>query len=856
MTVMVQAALPWLVYPSTIALVLALHSGLTASANPLLWSGYIPVLTGASLVTLLEWRMPERALWRPTAKDVGNDALYMLVVQIALPKLLGLGIVLLALDVSRANPNALWSLWPHGWSVGGQAVLMLLVADFFRYWLHRAAHETELLWRFHAVHHSPPRLYWLNVGRFHPVDKALQFVLDSLPFILMGVAGEVVTLYFVFYAVNGFFQHSNVRLRFGWLNYLISSAELHRWHHSRKVRESNTNYGNNVIIWDLLFGTWFLPRTHRVGELGLINRAYPRGFWQQLRAPFTPDVLYRDVPLQGVRRVIGRWLAWVVMQWVGLVEFRGLKQAARDPAGTQARVLREIVRANAATRFGEEHGFDHIDSYEDFAAAVPVQNYEGLRPYILAQEAGEGPALTQEAPFMYAVTSGTTGEPKYLPVLRSTLAGYRREQRLQAYLQYRFCPMAFTGKMFGISAAAVEGYRPSGLPYGAISGQFYANLPSLMRANVVLPPVVYEIADATLKYRVMLAFALAEPQITHMFGANPSSFLRLLDVLNTSRAVLADCVERGTLAVLEGMPADLVLRLDPHLRASPARAGQLRELPPGEMLGYAELWPEVRLLSVWTGGSCGVALESLRRRLPEMTQVMELGYLASELRGSITVDARSGAGLPTLQHHFFEFIEPAEWDAGAGRFLRLHELRDGVDYYVVVTTDAGLYRYFMNDIVRVEGGFEATPTIRFVQKGRGVTNITGEKVYENQMLRSVGDVLTAAAIAPVFVMALADADAAVYRVYVEAGDGIPEAALAGPLAARIDKELARFNIEYGAKRATDRLAPLELYWLQAGTGEAYKRHCVTQGQREGQFKTVGLQYQAKLRFQFDPYIAA
>ena len=163
---------------------------------------------------------------------------------------------------------------------------MLLSADFLRYWLHRAAHEISWLWRFHALHHSPGKLYWLNVGRFHPVDKGLQFLLDALPFILLGVGEDVLAIYFVFYAVNGFFQHSNIRLRFGWLNYLVSSAELHRWHHSQSKLESDRNYGNNLIVWDLLFGTRFLPEDRQVGDLGLTTKDYPETFWWQMIEPF------------------------------------------------------------------------------------------------------------------------------------------------------------------------------------------------------------------------------------------------------------------------------------------------------------------------------------------------------------------------------------------------------------------------------------------------------------------------------------------------------------------------------------------------------------------------------------------
>src|SRR5690606_11402969 len=102
------------------------------------------------------------------------------------------------------------------WPAWAQMILMIFVSDFLRYWLHRAQHTYEPLWRFHAVHHSVQKLYWLNVGRFHPIDKATQFLCDALPFILVGVSQEVLTLYFVVYAIKGFFQHSDVDVKLGW----------------------------------------------------------------------------------------------------------------------------------------------------------------------------------------------------------------------------------------------------------------------------------------------------------------------------------------------------------------------------------------------------------------------------------------------------------------------------------------------------------------------------------------------------------------------------------------------------------------------------------------------------------------
>ena len=105
----------------------------------------------------------------------------------------------------------------------------------------------------------------------------------------MRVSGEVVSAYFVFYAVNGFYQHSNADLRLGWLNWLVSGPELHRWHHSVLPKESDRNFGNNLILWDVVFGTRFLPRGRSVEDLGLRNKSYPTGFLGQTLAPVTAN---------------------------------------------------------------------------------------------------------------------------------------------------------------------------------------------------------------------------------------------------------------------------------------------------------------------------------------------------------------------------------------------------------------------------------------------------------------------------------------------------------------------------------------------------------------------------------------
>jgi sterol desaturase/sphingolipid hydroxylase (fatty acid hydroxylase superfamily) len=264
---------------------LLLLAALRGAGASLASAPYVAAATAGIGVVLVERWVPYRAEWQPRGTELLDDALFLAFVQLVLPLALTWTVAWLAQSWIAEHSAAL-ALWPNTWPILAQLAAKIVLGDLLRYWLHRAAHTFTALWRLHAVHHAPEKLYTTNVFRFHPAEKALQFLCDTLPFMLVGIGPEVLAYYFVFYAVSGLFQHSNCDLRLGWLNYLVSGPEVHRWHHSRRVAESNNNYAHSFVVWDLLFGTYFRPRDRAVEELGLRARDYPRRFIAQLAAPF------------------------------------------------------------------------------------------------------------------------------------------------------------------------------------------------------------------------------------------------------------------------------------------------------------------------------------------------------------------------------------------------------------------------------------------------------------------------------------------------------------------------------------------------------------------------------------------
>lgn len=241
----------------------------------------------ALVVAVLERVIPHRARWNQSHDDVKLDVQHMVFGMLPIPMLfravtlgaLTAGSVFLAAQIGRP-------VWPSHWPVAAQLVLALVVAELGQYWVHRLAHERAALWRLHAVHHSVERLYWLNAGRFHPIDTLLQHAAEIAPLVLLGANEQVLALFTVFTSANGLLRHANIDMRLGVFHWIFSTADLHRWHHSREVDESNANYGANLIVWDVVFRTRRVPAASGPQLLGLQAREFPKTFFGQLAAPF------------------------------------------------------------------------------------------------------------------------------------------------------------------------------------------------------------------------------------------------------------------------------------------------------------------------------------------------------------------------------------------------------------------------------------------------------------------------------------------------------------------------------------------------------------------------------------------
>lgn len=253
-----------------------------AAADAGLWPMFVVLAGAVAFAFFAEVAIPYQPDWNRSRGDGVRDWLH-------------------ATINTTLNRAALWLLpwltwmalgggfWPHAWPFALQVVFAALILDLGIAMAHHASHRFPLLWRFHAVHHSPKRLYGFNGLMKHPVHQAIETGSGVLPLLLLGIPFEVaITLPFLV-AIALLCQHSNADYRTGWLKYIFANAEVHRFHHANSA-QGDVNFGLFTVLYDHLMGTFQYERgaaPRASGQIGIAGeKTYPVSYWAQLVEPF------------------------------------------------------------------------------------------------------------------------------------------------------------------------------------------------------------------------------------------------------------------------------------------------------------------------------------------------------------------------------------------------------------------------------------------------------------------------------------------------------------------------------------------------------------------------------------------
>ena len=523
---------------------------------------------------------------------------------------------------------------------------------------------------------------------------------------------------------------------------------------------------------------------------------------------------------------------------------RFLDAAHRDCLAQQQQTLQSLLQLNDSTDFASDFHLRPGMSISEFQRQIPVAGFDLVRPYIDKVKTGRHQALLGSGNklLMFALTSGTTAESKLIPVTRQFVSDYRRGWQCWGIGLYFDYPALQPLNMVQIASSHNRFTTEGGTPCGNISGLVAAMQSRIVRSMYSVPSSVIHISNAELKRYAALKFAVEDPFVGMMITANPSTVVQMMELMESRTEDLLRDIHDGTFhgaAIAESPIKSDIPKSAPNRK----RAIELEKtVSQTGKLSPEIVWPDLVALGVWCGGSAAAYLKRLRQWFPN-TIIRDHGLHASEGRMTMPLQNNSSAGVLEVQTHFFEFVPVEESGGDHPATLLAHELQVDKEYFILLTTSSGLYRYNIQDVVRCTGFHGTTPLLEFRHKGAHISSITGEKIAESQVVEAVqraSEMLGCAL--RLFTLTPEWSQPPGYVLYVDVASGpVDDARQRQHLAETVDTILCERNIEYREKRESNRLGPIRCEevsragWQKftgsrtAGSGgsiEQYKHPCL------------------------------
>jgi hypothetical protein len=539
--------------------------------------------------------------------------------------------------------------------------------------------------------------------------------------------------------------------------------------------------------------------------------------------------------------------AWLINLAIGIVGRKGLREmtkASKNGKKAQSDILRRILTASKNTVYGKEHHFDEIlkartaeELFSLYQKNVKINDYEDLRPYVERHKNGEPNILFPGKPKLYATTSGTTKEPKWIPVTEQYYQDiYKKMNQTWLYTLLKNKPHVFYGPCVSIVGKAIEGAAPDGTLFGSASGIMRRDIPEFMKVVHASPAEVFHIADYKARYYVVMRMGI-ERDAHLVITANPSTLVEMQTNANEFFDDYCNDIEHGTISEKFPIPDDIRTVIEAAVKPNPERAAELRKLK--ERYGTVlpkHYWPNLQIVNVWFCGNTRIYFEKIRDSFPPDCVFHEFSYVSTESKAGLVLKSNTEETTVFGHKTYFEFIHESDLENPSPKIHQLYELKEGQRYCMLVTTTAGLYRYNMNDLLETIGFYNQFPNIRFIQKVNGTISLTGEKLHERQFIEAVHEVeKKTGKIAPFFV-GFADPQKSNYKFYYEFADQNISVTEAQEFTAQLDRCLQDYNPEYREKRASNRIKTPETALLSPESFERFKAACIDRGYRDGQFK--------------------
>ena len=175
---------------------------------------------------------------------------------------------------------------PSGWPMALQLVVFFVVLDFVQWFTHTLLHKYPVFWKFHKVHHSVKEMGFAAHLRYHWMENILYKPLKTFGvMILFGFEPEQAYIVHFIAITIGHFNHSNIKITWGPLKYLINNPVMHLYHHAHDLPEGKygVNFGISLSLWDYIFKTNYIPEDSGNVKLGFPgDKSFPTDFISQI----------------------------------------------------------------------------------------------------------------------------------------------------------------------------------------------------------------------------------------------------------------------------------------------------------------------------------------------------------------------------------------------------------------------------------------------------------------------------------------------------------------------------------------------------------------------------------------------
>ena len=527
------------------------------------------------------------------------------------------------------------------------------------------------------------------------------------------------------------------------------------------------------------------------------------------------------------------------------------KEALERLAGTtadvracQEAVLAEILDKNKDTVIGRKFGFSRIRTVEEYRKAVPEEAYEEYKPYIRRMLAGETNVLTRADAVHFCITSGSTDEPKYIPLTEEDI----RIHYIYAYsavfgMIREAYPDVPTEKLFP-KIFQVGEFVKTWLPDGRMSGIRSSSLYQWLDRNgafdasdyCVPKEVLFPEQVEDLTY-VRARFALAEPEVRTIWGVFVHRIVGMMGYMEKNWQMLLEDMERGSVSPQAGISREWECFLKERLEPDPGRAAELRSLSGGSLREgmIRKIWKNTRSICAIGGSTFGDYMARLKV-YAEGIPVHYFAYAATEgIFGIAPGMNRPDEYLLIPESGFFEFL-PEGAKEGEYRTFGMGELRKGCRYELIFTNRSGLYRYRMRDILEVTGYYETCPVVKFCYRKNQVINVADEQTNLEQMEAAVKryEAASGGKVGENYCLyADLKSEPPRYQVFLEEPDVRPKNA-----DALFDRCMCAENLGYKGARRNGEAGQAHVTFLPRGSFAKYERYLEKSGRQMAQIKPL------------------